>query len=119
MLNHRRVLIFLLPVCLLFFSLVNPTQGSSAVVVAGSILIALAIYICMLLFVKSMTVLTPISLKSQKHLALAATSFIVFLLLMQSIGQLSFRDALAVLALIAISYLYISYPSRTRKNSGK
>jgi hypothetical protein len=112
--NQSKGLILLLGLSAIFFSFVSPIQNSSLIAVAGSALVALTVYALILFVLRLISALIPISQKSRKSLALAATSVIVFLLLMQSIGQLSFRDGIAILPITVILYLYIGYLSQKR-----
>jgi uncharacterized protein YacL len=60
-----------------------------------------------------------VSTSAQKQLALSLTISVMFLLLMQSIGQLSIRDILAMIPLAVLSYFYLGYTFKKRDNGNR
>ena len=111
-----KLILLVFGIDLLFFGFVNPVSGHSYVAIVGSLLLAISIYIMLRLIVMLFSVFFPISQRSQNRLGVFLSLVAVFLLLMQSVGQLSARDVLAVVPLMLISYLYIGYsPDKAAK----
>jgi hypothetical protein len=110
-LHSVRLLLPLLIVDVLFFSAVNPATSSSFVVVAGCVLLGATLYVFFRGLAKSLSLMVVLSPTAQNRIALLAAGLLLFMLLMQSIGQLSIRDAIAALALAAVLYFYFSYLS--------
>jgi len=111
-----KILIVVLLVDLSFFSLVNPTASSSFVLIAGSLLIGLTLYLVFRLLTQALAPLIGLSLAAQKRLSIFAAAFLMFLMLMQSVGQLSRRDVIAGVILLALFYLYSSYISKAQSD---
>lgn len=96
----------------LFFNFVNPAKSSSFLIIAGCILLFGTLYLLNRLMVRLLAFFLELSERTQRRLALCVTVLICFLLLMQSIGQLDMRDALAAIPLAFAFYMYMSYTSR-------
>lgn len=115
-----RAIKFIIPLLIadiVFFSLINPTNSNSFVIILACLLSALTFYELFLGLMKLISFFLTISVKSQRRFALFITVLTMFLLLMQSIGQLSLRDILAIVPLMIILYLYITYSSRLKARS--
>ncbi len=116
--THRKRTVGLIALLLIsdisYFSLVNPGNSNSFVVIVGCILIALSIYILVLALTKLFAVFFLISHSSQRRLTIFLTILLVFLLLMQSIGQLSLRDVLTIVPLMVVLYLYLTYITKNK-----
>jgi hypothetical protein len=104
-------LVLLLVLDLLFFALVNPASSNSLIVILGCLLLGLTLYTIFRALGRILTALVAVSDLTQRRLSIFAAALLMFLLLMQSIGQLSRRDILAALLLAAALYLYVSYIS--------
>jgi len=118
MLNHVfsffqkcRLLFVLLLVDILFFSITSPVGGSSLILIVGTVLLAFTIYIALRTIMSFLSVFLSVSVLTQKRIAMLTTLLLVFLILMQSIGQLSIRDVLAAIPLMVVFYLYMTYIS--------
>ncbi|MGH7142022.1 MAG: hypothetical protein ACREF5_00900 [Candidatus Saccharimonadales bacterium] len=111
-----RIIILLLVVDIFFFSLVNPVNSSSFMVIIGCLLVALTLYVIFRVLIKVFAAFVPVSGRSQRRFATFITILLVFLLLMQSIGQLSLHDAIAVVPLMVVLYVYLTYNSKDKLN---
>jgi hypothetical protein len=117
-LRKIKIIALLIAADVLFFCLVNPTDSNSFVALAGCLLLALTAYALVLGSVRLVAIFIPISERSQRHLASFTTLSLIFLLLMQSIGQLSLRDTLAVVPLTIILYVYLTYAASKNAKTG-
>src|SRR6185437_13052820 len=93
----------------LFFGLFNPQTSSTFIVILGCCLLVITIYLVSVAFTELLSWGIPLTKITRRRFALFVTMLSAFLILMQSIGQLTLRDALAVLPLVLIAYLYITY----------
>lgn len=110
---RRRLMLLgaLLVADVIFYSMVDPTGNHVSVVIVGCALAVVNIYACWTLIVTLLHLLRPLSRGAQRGLCWAGSAVCSYLLLMQSIGQLDWRDAIAAILLAVILYLYIAYPS--------
>jgi hypothetical protein len=94
----------------LFFGLTNPAHLSLALMVAGFILVMLDIYVLLL---STRLLLTGLGyLKTPKKWVIEVMAVAIFVLVvLQSLGQLSIKDFLALIPLTALSYFYYSFTS--------
>ena len=104
----------LLAADVIFFNSVNPAQSSSFFIIAGCILLFTTLYLMNWLLARLLGLFLACSERTQRRLALCMTLLFCFLLLMQSIGQLDIRDALAAIPLAAAVYIYMSYVGREK-----
>jgi hypothetical protein len=96
----------------LFFSLVNPIQTHAVVIFIGFVLLVLTLYVLIdFLFALSERVI-PFSHRTKRRMALATTLVLALLIAMQSIGQLTVKDVLAVIPLVVVLSIYFSYMLR-------
>ena len=93
----------------LFFSLVNPNNVYAAVIILGFLLLALTIYALLDFLLALAERIVPFSPITKKRIALATTMVVSLLLAMQSIGQLTPKDILAVIPLVIVLSFYFSY----------
>src|ERR1017187_2554976 len=107
-----RIIAPLLLIDVLFFSLINPTDSSSFIVISGCILVILTTYALVSAVTRLVAIFIPISVATQKRFTLFMSLLLVFMLLMQSIGQLSLRDLIAILPLLTVLYIYLTYNSK-------
>ena len=115
-----RTLRFILPLLLadiVFFSLIDPANSTSFMIILGSLLTALTIYFILLALTRLLAVFFIMSKRTQRRFAIFITLILMFLLLMQSIGQLSLRDILAIVPLMVILYIYLTYISKPKTRS--
>lgn len=94
-----------------FFGFVSPTPINSLSVIAGSIMLGIVLYVWFALFVRLIAAFWPFPTRQQRILAAALTLTVIFLIMMQSIGELSWRDAFAAVPLVIILYVYTTYTS--------
>jgi hypothetical protein len=111
LLRHVRfwVILAIAAVDITFFTMTDPNKGSSIMLMAGFILFILSLYylINRLLIVG---VLYGLSIGMHtRRLALCITGVIAGLLALQSIGELTTKDALIFAPLAVIMYVYLSY----------
>jgi len=99
---------------LIFFSMVNPASTNSTIVIAGAVVLSACVYVWSALIIRMMTISWPFSIRSQRSLAGALTLVSIFIVLMQSIGELSWRDVFAAVPLLVILYVYVGYFVRLR-----
>jgi len=97
-----------------FFSVTSPTPASSLVVIAGSVMLAAVLYVWLALLVRLFALFLPFPTRQQRILAAALTFIVMFLALMQSIGELSWRDAFVAIPLVIILYAYATYATHGR-----
>ena len=115
-----RAIRFILPLIvadIVFFSLINPANSSSFMIILGCILTALSIYMIIFGLTRLLAIFITVSRRTQRRFAIFITLVLMFLLLMQSIGQLSLRDILAIVPLMVVLYIYLTYTSRTKARS--
>lgn len=98
-----------------FFVIVDPSAGSSWIIMLGSVVLTILIYVWLALGIRVIAVFWPFSMRLQRGLAISSTLVVMFMILMQSIGELSWRDALAIVPLVALLYIYIAYMSTSRQ----
>lgn len=102
-----------------FFGIVSPTPASSLAVIAGSITLGAVFYVWFALFVRLAVLFWPFPIRQQRTLAVALTLMVMFLVLMQSIGELSWRDAFAAIPLAIVLYAYITYAAHKQPERGR
>jgi hypothetical protein len=96
----------------LFFSLINPTNVYSVVLIIGFILLALTIYAMIDFLLQLADRIVPFRQYTKKRVALAVTLVLSLLIAMQSIGQLTSKDILATVPLVIVLSFYFSYMTR-------
>lgn len=92
-----------------FFTLTNPTEVASVVLIAGIILLVATFFMGLSLFLELLSSTATGSPRQHKTVIWVATVLVAFVVAMQSIGQLSTRDLLAVIPLAVLFVLYTSY----------
>ncbi|MBC7582029.1 hypothetical protein H7097_04160 [Aeromicrobium sp.] len=102
-------LVALFAVDALFFSLVNPVQAYAVVIVAGFLLLSTTLYVLIDFILAVSERIIPFSPHTKRRMALATTLVLALLIAMQSIGQLTVKDILAVVPLIVVLSVYFSY----------
>lgn len=93
----------------LFFGFVNPSVASSGVVIVGCLLLGASLYALSRLLMQFAGVLLPIGVQPQRRLALCVALSVTIMLLLQSVGQLSWRDLFAIVPISIIGYAYWGY----------
>lgn len=97
---------------LLFFGSTNPLHGQVWVIMAGCILVvATIVSLYRLLFLQLM----PSAAKTRRVLVVMCSVVSLYLLFMQSIGQLNVRDAVALIPLVVLLYFYLTYSGKLKQ----
>lgn len=96
----------------LFFGLTNPNNIASVLLIVGFALVSLTLYWLLYNLQKVASLYVP-WVTSQKYLSLSAALVVALLLALQSVGQLTPRDALLVTIASTILYAYLSYSQKT------
>jgi hypothetical protein len=107
-LTKYRYYILLVIIDILFFGLFSPRE-SSFVIMPAFILVLLTTYALTVLVSKYFARIFPIKEGARKRFVLITTCFLGLLIALQSVGQLTFRDLLTLIPLIAVLYFYLSY----------
>ncbi len=98
----------------LVFGLTNPNDTLSFMLIVGYILLCATIYYLLDGFL-SLSKLYGVPLRHKKRFLRSAVLLISGLVALQSIGQLSPRDALVLAPLSALAYLYVAYARTSRQ----
>jgi hypothetical protein len=93
----------------LFFSLVNPTKTYAVVIIVGFLLLTITIYVLIDFILAVSERIIPFSAHAKRRMALALTLVLSLLLALQSIGQLTTKDVLAIVPLAIVLSVYFSY----------
>lgn len=113
----KKPAIYKLLVCLiadgLLFSSTDTSNSSSIILMIGFIVLMTTVYY-LLFNLLSIGRLYNAKFKHQKRLAASLSGVIAILIALQSIGELSPRDAAVLLPLGALIYLYSSYGAAKR-----
>ena len=113
--KHRRIIPYLIILLDIgFFSLFNPFKVGLALLVAAFLLILMSIYISSR-FVFFVLDRLGYLRKGHKWLTEGAALLIFIMIMMQSAGQLSVRDIVALLPLTWLAYFYFSRSSSGNK----
>ena len=108
LLTKYRYYFLLLIVDILFFGLFSPRE-SSFVIMPAFVLVVLTTYALSVLISKYFARIFAVKEGTRKRFVLMATCFLGLLIALQSVGQLTFRDLLTLVPLIAVLYFYLSY----------
>ena len=100
-----------------FFSLVNPIKAYAVVIIIGFGLLVMTLYVLIDFLLALGERIIPFSLSTKRRIAQASTLVLGLLIAMQSIGQLTVKDILAVIPLIIVLSLYFSYMFRQQPRS--
>lgn len=103
------VVIVLLLADALFFSLTNPSSVSSVVLIVAFALLLVTLYVLLELGITGIGLYIPGLKQQRRRLAFALTIVLGILLALQSTGQLSSRDALVIIPLGIVLYIYLTY----------
>lgn len=107
--RHSYFLLLLIAIDLVFFSLANPHYGNALIVIIASGLIGCTLYVAFRAIFKIAGSVIHLSAATQKKLPLFITSCAIFILLLNSIGQLNGRDLIGAFILSGLLYFYSSY----------
>jgi hypothetical protein len=106
----RLLLLFVVDVT--FFSLINPVKAYAVVIIIGYVLLVMTLYVLIDFLLALGERIIPFSHSTKRRIAQATTLVLGLLIAMQSIGQLTPKDVLAVIPLIIVLSLYFSYMFR-------
>jgi hypothetical protein len=93
----------------LFFSLVDPRKAHALVIIVGFGLVVVTLYVLLDLLLMIVERVITLSTRTRRHLQDSITMLGGLLLAMQSIGQLTVKDMLAIIPLVAVLAFYLSY----------
>jgi hypothetical protein len=97
-----------------FFGFVSPLEGSSLLLFLGFGLLAIDMYLIIRGLLKLVALLTGYKWRHSRTFAVSGALIFIVLLSLQSIGQLSVRDAVAVVVVGSIFLVYSSYYRKKR-----
>ena len=93
----------------LFFSLTTPNTNNSLLIIAGICLLAAGAYVWSGIFVLAVSAVWPLTRPTGRRLVIFLTVVSTLLLVLQSIGQLSWHDAAVIIPFAVMLYVYIVY----------
>lgn len=102
-------LFVLLLLHIVVFGLTDPLNSQVIVIIGGFLLVSLDIVITTTLLVAYTTRIMPRIRSHAKRISISVAGFLIILLALSSIGQLTWRDVLAVVAIGALAYFYSVY----------
>lgn len=97
------------------FGFTNPYSGTSLLLIAGFVVLAVDIALLTLLVVRLLGMMIPGLRRHQRRLVLAVSSLLVVLLALASLGQLGFFDVTVTICVWLIGYMYLAYLSTSPK----
>ena len=100
-----------------FFSVVNPSKASTLMIFVGSVLLALLLYVWAAFLIGLVALFRTSPPISRRLLAVLISASCIFLLLLQSIGELSWRDTFVIVLLAFGIYVYLTYLARSRSHT--
>jgi hypothetical protein len=107
--RHQAKWIVLVLANLLYFALINPESSKSLVLFGGFGLLAIDFFLVFKLILTVIGRLAGRPTIARNRVSLLGTGVVIVLLALQSIGQLSVRDAAAVVCVGVIFMFYSSY----------
>lgn len=110
-----RYFVLLFAADLVFFGVTNPTHAHAWVLMVGGALMAATVWAVSVLSVRALVYITGMSRGAQRLLTGALTVVGLYVIFMQSIGQLNVRDALALVPLVAVFSFYVTHMRRTSR----
>lgn len=113
--KHRLIrLLLLFVVDIVFFSMVNPAKAYAVVIIVGYVLLVITLYVLIDFLLALGERIIPFTHTTKRRIAQASTLVLGLLIAMQSIGQLTVKDVLAVIPLIIVLSMYFSYMFRNQ-----
>ena len=97
------------------FGLFNTRTASVMVLFLGFLLLSANIYVLVKLALKLIS-LYGIKTRNNKRLSLTITGVIIFILALQSVGQINLRDIVVISVVASLIYLYTSLVRRPRQS---
>jgi hypothetical protein len=96
-----------------FFSLTNPNNVPSFVLVLGFLLLLMTLYLVVRVVVTLLCFYVGALRRTRRRLTGFTTGLLGVLLALQSIGQLTTRDAVVIVPIAIVLYVYFTY-ARTK-----
>jgi hypothetical protein len=96
-----------------FFSFTNPATVPSFVLILGFLLFILSLYAVVRILLNGLCIYVPGLRRTRGRLAVFIAGIVSALLALQSIGQLSTRDAIVIVPIAIVVYVYFTY-ARTK-----
>lgn len=94
---------------IVLFSVTDPLKSSVLVIITGFLVISVDIVVLTYLVLRMLGTVIPYVRTRLRRLSAVFAGFGIVLLALSSIGQLTWRDVLAVLAVAAVAYFYSMY----------
>lgn len=107
--RKSQYLLIIVVVDLLFFGLTDPSKVPSVLLVAGFVLLIATFYLAFSVVLEAIDGGDEVLPKRNRNIVPISTAVLAFVIAMQSIGQLSIRDLLAVIPLAVLFLIYSSY----------
>lgn len=92
----------------LFFSILNPNNVNSIILIVGFLFLGLTLY-SIIELILYLIFSSGLKIKNRKRIAVFISILLVGLLGLQSIGQLSLKDILVITPLWILLFIYITY----------
>jgi hypothetical protein len=108
-------LALLVGIDVLFFSAYNPENSSPLVVVVGFLLFIATVYVLLKLLTEVISSQFGLKLPNERKAIATITTVIGLLIAMQSIGQLTVKDVLAIVPLLLLDVFQAERPQETQK----
>ena len=99
----------------IFFGAINPRDTLAIVIVVGFALLVVTIYTIVDLLLVVAERVVRFKERTRHRILLSVTAVTGMLIAMQSIGQLTPRDVLAIVPLVLVGAFYVSYQKRDTK----
>ncbi|HVS58286.1 MAG TPA: hypothetical protein VHD60_00920 [Candidatus Saccharimonadales bacterium] len=109
--RHRAILALLAADTIIFFG-INPRSASSLVLMLGLLLAVGTIYALMGMFLGVLESLVPVLHVKSRKIKVLLTLVIAFLVGLQSVGQLTAKDVIAIIPFLVVGYFYLMYPDK-------
>jgi hypothetical protein len=106
---HFRLIGSILVINLVFFAFTNPVKANSALLGMGFVLLTADVYIVVRAIIWGCNTLLGHRSKVETRSAALISATIVLLVALQSVGELSAKDAIAIIIIALVSLFYISY----------
>lgn len=110
-LRKRWYILILLVADVLIFFTVDPRQAPSVVLMLGLLFLIVSLYVVVRVSLHLLGAGFPSLRKRERKLRILLSVVVGFLIGLQSLGQLTAKDLIAVVPLLMVGYFYLAYPS--------
>lgn len=110
--KHFRPYVLVVLADVLFFAFFSPV-GSTWVILPALVLVIITIWLGVRLLMHGISQLLPLKSSTQKRLTRLLVIAIGLVVALQSIGQLTAKDVLTIVPLVAVLYFYMAYTGTT------